>query len=74
MISIVSRVRVTGLSKRTPCQPSMTCGPLVPIPRMNRPFDIACNESADMASSAGEREPSCTHAVPSRIVSVRPAR
>ena len=69
-ISIVSRVRRTGRSKRTPCQPSITCGPLVPMPSTKRPPDRACSDCADIASIAGVRAPSCTMPVPSRIVDV----
>src|SRR2546421_139438 len=60
MISIVSRARATGRSKRTPRQPSITLGPLVPIPRRNRPADRAGSDIADIASMAGARGPSCT--------------
>ena len=74
MISIVSRVRRTGWSKRTPCQPSITCGPLAPTPSTNRPSERACIDSADMASMAGVRAPSWTMPVASRIVDVCPAR
>ena len=74
MISMVSRVAVTGRSKRTPCHPSMTCGPLVPIPNRKRPPDSACIDMADMAKRAGEREPSWTMPVASFTRSVRAAR
>ena len=74
MISIVSRVRRTGLSNRTPCQPSITWGPLVPMPSTNRPPESACIESEDIASMAGVRAPSWTMPVASRIVDVRAAR
>lgn len=69
-MSIVSEVRVTGLSKRTPCHPSMTWGPLVPRPRTKRPPDIFCRARADIANMAGERAPSCTTPVASRTRSV----
>ena len=39
-ISIISRMRCTGRSNGTPCQPSTTCGPLAPSPRMKRSSDI----------------------------------
>ena len=71
---MVSRVRRTGLSNRTPCQPSITCGPLDPMPSTNRPPDSACRDIADMASIAGVRAPSCTIPVASRMVEVCPAR
>ena len=70
MISIVSRVRVTGRSKRTPCQPSMTWGPLVPMPSTKRPPESSWRVMADIANMAGVRVPSCTIAVPRRIESV----
>ena len=73
-ISIVSLVRRTGRSNRTPCHPSMTCGPLVPIPSRNRPPESAWSDIADMASTAGVRAPSCTMPVPSRMVDVDAAR
>ena len=70
--------RFTGAShgpvERTPCQPSITCGPLAPRPSTNLPSDSACNDIADMASIAGMRAPSCTIPVPSRIVWVWAAR
>ena len=71
---MVSRVRWTGRSKRTPCHPSITCGPLVPMPSTNRPPDSACIDSADMASIAGVRAPSWAMPVASRIVDVCAAR
>jgi hypothetical protein len=71
---MVSRVRNTGLSKRTPCHPSITRGPLAPTPRMNRPPDSAYIDIADMASIAGVRAPSCTIPVPSRMNDVCLAR
>ena len=71
---MVSRVRGTGLSKRTPCHPSMTCGPLVPMPSTNRPPERACIDSADIASIAGVRAPSCTMPVANRMFDVRAAR
>ncbi len=73
-ISIVSRVAVTGAVNLTPCQPSMTCGPLVPMPSRNRPPERRCIAIADIASSAGEREPSWTMPVASPIVDVLAAR
>ena len=71
---MVSRVVCTGLRKRTPCQPSMTRGPDVPTPKMNRPADSSCRLSADVASNAGLREPSCTTKVPSCTDDVLAAR
>ena len=49
----------------------MTCGPLVPMPSTNRPPESACIESADIASIAGVRAPSCTMPVANRMVDVR---
>ena len=66
--------RCTGLSKRTPCHPSITWGPLVPMPSTNRPPESACIESADIASIAGVRAPSCTMPVANRMVDVRATR
>ena len=71
---MVSRVRASGASKLTPCQPSMTCGPLVPIPSRNRPPDSCCMDMADIASIAGVLAPSWAIPVPSAIRSVRAAR
>ena len=73
-ISMVSRVVWTGLRNRTPCQPSITRGPDVPTPSRNLPPDNSCRLSADVASSAGLREPSCTTKVPSLIDDVFAAR
>ena len=50
-----SRVRASGLSKRTPCQPSETCGPLTPMPRRNRPPDRESSVAAVIAQLAGLR-------------------
>ena len=72
-ISIVSRVRCTGRSNRTPCQPSITCGPLVPIPRINRPSDTCCTPCAVIASIAGVRAPSWAIPVARRNRSVTDA-
>ena len=69
-ISIVSRVRCTGRSNRTPCQPSITCGPLVPIPRINRPSETCCTPCAVIASIAGVRAPSWAIPVARRSRSV----
>lgn len=55
-MSMISRVRVSGLSNGTPCHPSMTWGPEEPRPRMNRPPDTASSPAAVMAVSVGVRE------------------
>ena len=73
MISIVSRVLRTGRENLTPCHPSITCGPLVPIPRTNRPPEMCCRLIADMASIAGVRAPSCAIPVARRTRFVRAA-
>ena len=65
-----SRSHVSGLSKGTPCQPSTTCGPDVPRPRMKRPPESASSVIAVIAVFAGERPGSCMIAVPSLIVFV----
>ena len=72
MISIVS-VAWTGRGSG-PCQPSITCGPDTPMPRWKRPCDSDCRLSADVASSAGLRDPSCTTNVPNPMVEVCAAR
>ena len=72
-ISIVSRVRCTGRSNGTPCQPSITCGPLAPIPRISRPSDTAWTPCAVIASIAGVRAPSWAMPVASRSRSVTAA-
>ena len=71
---MVSRVIPSGELNRTPCQPSMTWGPLVPSPSRNRPPDSACIDIADIASSAGVRAPTCAIPVASRIRLVFAAR
>src|SRR5215472_6655008 len=73
-ISTVSLVTAIGASKLTPCQPSITCGPLVPMPSRNRPPESSCNDIADIASMAGLRAPSWAIADPSAMRSVCPAR
>ena len=70
MISIVSLVLRTGRENPTPCHPSITCGPLVPIPRTNRPSEIFWRPIADIASIAGVRAPSCAIPVARRTRSV----
>ena len=61
---MVSRVTASGASNLTPCQPSITCGPLVPMPSRNRPPDSSCSDMADIASIAGVRAPSWAIAEP----------
>ena len=55
-MSTVSRVRPSGLSNGTPCQPSMTCAPDVPMPSVKRPPDSASMVATLCTMSAGERE------------------
>ena len=62
-----SRVRWIGLPYDTPCQPSTTCGPDGPIPRMKRPPDSASIVIAVIAVMAGVRPGICMIPVPSRI-------
>ena len=71
---MVSRVAWTGRWKRMPCHPSMTWGPDTPMPRWNRPCESDCRLSAEVASSAGLRDPSCTTKVPRPMVVVCAAR
>ena len=56
-ISIISLVCVTGFLKGIPCHPSITCGPLVPRPRIKRPSDMESNVIAVIATSDGVRVP-----------------
>ena len=73
-ICTVSLVALSGAENRTPCQPSMTCGPLTPRPSRNLPPDNACSDIADIASMAGVLAPSCAMPEPRRILVVRAAR
>ncbi len=50
-----------------PYQPSTTCGPDTPSPRMCRPPDRWSSVSAAIAHAVGVRADSCTTEVPSRI-------
>ena len=53
MMEMYSFVRVSGRPYGTPCQPSTTCGPDGPRPRMKRPFDSASSVIAVIAAAAG---------------------
>ena len=64
MIAMYSLVRVIGLPKRTPCQPSTTCGPETPRPHRKRPPDRCCNVIAVIAAMAGVRAGICMMPVP----------
>ena len=65
--STYSRVRASGLAKRTPCQPSDTWGPLTPRPRRNRPWDSVSSVAAVIAVMAGVRAGICRIALPMSI-------
>ena len=66
-----SRVRASGFSNGIPYQPSTTCGPDAPRPRMKRPPERWSSVIAAIAVAAGWRALICTIAVPSRTRSVR---
>jgi len=72
-ISMISRMRVIGCLKGMPWKPSITCGPLVPRPRMKRPPVSADIVAAVMPISAGVRVPAWRMPVPSLIFEVRAA-
>lgn len=61
-----SRVRASGLGNRCPYQPSTTCGPDTPRPRMCRPPERWSSVSAAIAQAVGVRADSWTTEVPSR--------
>ena len=63
-------MRVSGLSKRTPCQPSETCGPETPIPSRKRPPVSTSRLAAVIAVIAGLRAGICMIAEPTWIVDV----
>ncbi len=48
-------MRANGLSNRTPCQPSETCGPETPRPSRNRPPERLSSVAAVIAVIAGVR-------------------
>ena len=70
MIPMYSRVRASGFSKGIPYQPSTTCGPETPMPRMKRPPERWSMVIAAIAAAAGCRADICMIAVPSRRLSV----
>src|SRR5690625_400105 len=70
MMSTYSRVRANGRAYGWPYQPSTTCGPDTPNPRMNRPPDRWSSVSAAMAVAVGVRADIWVMAVPSLIRSV----
>ena len=65
-----SRVRESGFANGMPYQPSTTCGPDTPRPRMKRPPDRWSIVIADIAVIAGWRADICVIAVPSLSVFV----
>ena len=65
-----SRIRASGLANGCPYQPSTTCGPDTPSPRISRPPDRWSRVSAAIAVAAGVRAEICTIPVPSLIRSV----
>jgi hypothetical protein len=69
-ISTYSRVRASGLGYGWPYQPSTTCGPDAPSPRMNRPPERWSMVIAAIAVAAGVRAAICMMAVPSFTRSV----
>ena len=66
-MSTYSRVRASGFENGWPYQPSTTCGPDTPSPRIRRPRERWSSVSAAIAVAAGVRALICTIAVPSRI-------
>ena len=60
-----SRVRASGFGYDWPYQPSTTCGPDAPSPRITRPFDRWSRVIALIAVDAGVRAEICTTDVPS---------
>ena len=70
MISTYSRVRASGLPNGWPYQPSTTCGPDTPRPRISRPLLRWSSVSVCIAVAVGVRAEICTTPVPSLIVDV----
>ena len=69
-LHVLARALRAGLAKRWPCQPSATCGPDEPIPRIMRPPESWSSVAAVIAVIAGERPGIWKIAEPSRIRSV----
>ena len=65
-MSTTSRVRANGFANGWPYQPSTTCGPETPMPRITRPPERWSRVSACIAIDAGVRPDICTIDVPSR--------
>ena len=70
MIETYSRVRASGLANGLPYQPSTTCGPDTPRPRMKRPCERWSIVIAAIAVAAGSRALICAIAVPRRMLLV----
>ena len=70
MMSRYSRVRASGLANGWPYQPSTTCGPETPSPRMKRPPERWSSVIAAIAVAAGVRADIWMIAVPSLMRSV----
>ncbi len=68
--STYSRVRASGLSKRTPCHPSETCGPDTPRPSRKRPPERVSSVAAVIAVIAALRAGICMTAAPTSMRSV----
>lgn len=65
-----SRVRASGFANGIPYQPSTTCGPDTPSPRMKRPPERWSSVIADIAVIAGWRAEIWVTAVPSLSLDV----
>ena len=65
-----SRIRANGLANGWPYQPSTTCGPETPSPRITRPPLRWSSVIAAIAVAAGVRAEIWTIEVPSLICSV----
>jgi len=68
-----SAVRSNGAVNGTPYQPSETCGPDSPSPRMKRPCEIWSRVAAAVPVAVGCRAGIDMIAAPNVIRSVRPA-
>ena len=69
-MSTYSRVRASGFGYGWPYQPSTTCGPDAPRPRMTRPPERWSSVIAAIAVAVGVRADSWTMPVPRRMRSV----
>jgi len=66
-----SRVRSIGRGNGCPLQPSTTCGPETPTPRIRRPFERWSIVVAVIATHAGVRAAICMMRLPSLMRVVR---